>query len=153
MDFVKKTTESLRLEDLDVGVLQSKLDRLLAELQELKTRSEKYKSENIWYRDEIETLKRDNHEYISYLENKKDEKMLVIQRLSDKNQKNIEMFQEQRNVHQYEHEKKILEMTCQIDELEIKLVHKKAEFLQFSDSLVCNQLIVEEKNCPQRVFI
>ena len=65
------------------------------------------KKENHWYQQEIDIASRDNAEYISYLESKKEEKLVAIQKLADGNKRDQELFMEQKKKYKQEYEARI----------------------------------------------
>ena len=122
------------------------------------------KKENLWYQQEIELATKDNAEYISYLESKKEEKLVAIQVLAEGNKRDQEGFLEKKKMYKEAYEKKIAgtlffvlfilsfsnqhtlsyppipffqqELQDTIAELEVKLNGKEDEFLQLSDTMV-----------------
>ncbi|KAI8927360.1 hypothetical protein BC831DRAFT_424724 [Entophlyctis helioformis] len=125
----------LRIEDLDEDVLKKRLEKLDEELNDYKTKCAKYKKENDWYREEIETCQRDTTEYIAYLESKKSEKLEAINLLTESNKKDMEMFLVKRKKREEENHAKVAHLKDSIIELEMKLSAKESEIMQLSDTM------------------
>lgn len=93
----------------------------------------KSKTENEWYRQEIENTKKDTTEYINYLEVKKSEKKDTISALNEANRKDLEYFNSKKEFKQLENEAKIMKLKELIANLEEKIEAKGVEVLKLSD--------------------
>ncbi|KAJ3034581.1 hypothetical protein HK097_004467, partial [Rhizophlyctis rosea] len=105
----------LNLDELDEGVLRSR------------------KTENEWYRSEIETVQRDTNEYIAYLEQKRSEKQTAIDNLVAANKADLEEFQAKKKAKEAENAAKMEELKKLIEDLELKQEQKQQEVNQLSD--------------------
>ncbi|KAJ1551299.1 hypothetical protein HK096_001609, partial [Nowakowskiella sp. JEL0078] len=133
---VKNFVGELKIEELDEHVLRERLDALNKELSVYKEKCSQFKTENEWYREEIESCKKDTADYIKYLENKKAEKESTIQSLLEHNKLELEKFTQRRNLKEHENNAKIEELKNTSMELEMKLTTKQQELLQMSDIVV-----------------
>ncbi|OAJ45001.1 hypothetical protein BDEG_28171 [Batrachochytrium dendrobatidis JEL423] len=102
-----KGTGEIQIKELDESVLKKRLVKLDQELEDYKAKCAKYKKENDWYREEIETCQKDTADYIMYLESKKNEKLDAIQRLTESNQKDMDMYLLKRKKREEENQAKI----------------------------------------------
>jgi hypothetical protein len=108
------------------------------------------KLDNQWYRDEIENSQRDTIEYVNYLESKKDEKLNVINNLTNTNLEDLEKFKLKRGLVEVENTKKLDAMGETIGDLEDQLKIKENEFLHLSDTLVYFVLIRKNERLTMR---
>ncbi|KAI8817924.1 uncharacterized protein EV422DRAFT_508482 [Fimicolochytrium jonesii] len=122
-----------RLEDLNEGVLQARLDTLEMELDDYKRKCEGLKKENDWYRTEIESCQQDTAEYVTYLESKKSEKQSAIDSLIDGSKKDFEAFLERKKEKEKANQARIDELKVMIADLEEKIEVKQQEVNGLSD--------------------
>ncbi|KAJ8330986.1 hypothetical protein QVD99_001206 [Batrachochytrium dendrobatidis] len=130
-----KGTGEIQIKELDESVLKKRLVKLDQELEDYKAKCAKYKKENDWYREEIETCQKDTADYIMYLESKKNEKLDAIQRLTESNQKDMDMYLLKRKKREEENQAKISEFHDQLVDFEMKLAAKETEIMQLSDTM------------------
>ncbi|KAJ3030954.1 UNVERIFIED_CONTAM: hypothetical protein HDU68_007154 [Siphonaria sp. JEL0065] len=123
----------LKLEELDEKMLRMRLDALDRDLAQYKEKCARYKSENEWYRNEIESTEKDTTEYIRYLIAKKEEKQATIDSLQDGKKKDTEVFAQKRRDREAYNKTKIAELKNVIIELELKLEAKQQEMMGLSD--------------------
>lgn len=126
---------ALTVDDLNEDILQARLKKLNTELTDYKTKCSKYKIENEWYRNEIETCQRDTAEYISYLQSKKMEKVTAIDELVTSNNKDWKAFIEKRAFQEQANDTKLQNIRAYILELDVKLQAKEAEISLLSDTM------------------
>ncbi|KAI9350790.1 hypothetical protein BDR26DRAFT_930095 [Obelidium mucronatum] len=123
----------LKLEELDEKMLRMRLDTLDRDLASYKEKCARYKSENEWYRNEIESTEKDTIDYIRYLISKKEEKQATIDCLQDGKKKDTEAFAQKRRDREAFNKTKIAELKNVIVELELKLESKQQEMMGLSD--------------------
>ncbi|KAJ3106525.1 hypothetical protein HDU97_006118 [Phlyctochytrium planicorne] len=140
----------LRIEELDEELMRKRLESLQADLAEYKRKCLHYKSENEWYRTEIESTKKDTAEYIEYLHTKKNEKQLAIDTLLQRQKQDQEYFTNKRRLKEADNKAKIEgilrsyilqltripELKALAVELEVKLEGKQQEIMHLSDVMV-----------------
>ncbi|KAJ3127824.1 hypothetical protein HK098_005718 [Nowakowskiella sp. JEL0407] len=129
----KNALGELQIDELDEKVLRSRLDALDKELASYKSQCAQYKKENEWYREEIESCKRDTADYIKYLELKKNEKEATINELEDRNKNEMDNFIQRKKKKEQENRLKIEELKNIATDLELKLSAKQQELMQMSD--------------------
>lgn len=123
----------LRIESLDGEALKLKLASLENELNDVKMRCVRLRAENEWYREEIETSRRDTGDYILYLEAQHGSKQNTMDRVELFSKEMVIEFEKKRAIREQENEAKIHVIKEQILEFELKLESKKHEMLQLSD--------------------
>ncbi|KAJ3385455.1 WAS/WASL-interacting protein member 1 [Lobulomyces angularis] len=131
-----KIFQELRIEDLDENVIKQKLAALEEELAQYKEKCQRYKAENEWYINEIESCKNDTTEYIAFLEAKKEEKVSIISDLTERNRKQLQLFTEKKLKKELENQQKIESIKVQIEDLHFKLEQKQEEINHLSDIMV-----------------
>ncbi|KAJ3215837.1 hypothetical protein HDU67_010257 [Dinochytrium kinnereticum] len=117
--------------NVEVGIIR--LEALESDLSEYKKKCLHYKSENEWYRAEIEATKKDTAEYIEYLHSKKSEKQAAIDRLIEMQKQDQEFFSNRKKLRDAENKVKIEELKALAVELEAKLEGKQQEIMHLSD--------------------
>ncbi|KAJ3404238.1 hypothetical protein HDV05_007280, partial [Chytridiales sp. JEL 0842] len=123
----------VKIEELDEEVLKKRLAALDKDLEEYKKKCAYYKSENEWYRTEIEVTERDGAEYIKYLQSKKSDKQASIDGLVSNRKQEIDHFVQRKKNKEKENNAKIEELKQILVELEIKLESKQQEIMDLSD--------------------
>ncbi|KAJ3334102.1 hypothetical protein HDU76_010224 [Blyttiomyces sp. JEL0837] len=105
----------LRIEDLDEALLKSS------------------KTENEWYRNEIQTSERDATDYIKYLKDTQNEKQSAIDKLVEARKRDLEVFNQRKREKDEETKRKVNELKRLIQDLEFKLEAKQQEMMNLSD--------------------
>ncbi|KAJ3266211.1 hypothetical protein HDU77_002022 [Chytriomyces hyalinus] len=126
-------TSEIKLEELDEVVLKQRLAALDKDLATYKEKCTRYKNENEWYRDEIESCEKDTTDYIKYLISKKEEKQATIDFLQGGKRKDMELFAQKRREREAYNNVKLEELKKYIIELELKLESKQQEMMSLSD--------------------
>jgi hypothetical protein len=141
-----KVSKDIRIEDLDESVLVDQLSHLEVELVSYKAKCEKLKVENEWYASEVQSCMKDTSEYIEFLEAKKNEKVVIITDLAERNKKILEEFKIKKQKKEDENQAKIDCMLTwlnlikalrnTIDEIDTKAENKTQEIAHLSDIML-----------------
>ncbi|KAH6571173.1 hypothetical protein BASA61_001794 [Batrachochytrium salamandrivorans] len=142
--------EPMKIGELDEEILKKRLEELDKELKSYKNKCSKYKKENDWYREEIEICQRDTTDYIMYLESKKNEKLDAIQRLTESNKKDMDVFLIKRKKREEENAIKISGLRVQLSDYEMKLAEKESKIMQLSDIMARRKKHEDEMNSIQK---
>ncbi|KAI8833054.1 hypothetical protein BC829DRAFT_422629 [Chytridium lagenaria] len=112
----------IKIEELDEELLRKRLEALEADLSEYKRKCQHYKTENEWYRAEIDATKKDTAEYIEYLHLKKSEKQTAIDKLVEIQKQDQEYFTNRKKTRRARHEAEITKVRKEIAEADAKHV-------------------------------